>query len=451
MVAVAVAPVVKAAGAGAKAAAEVPHTPTAVAVAVAAAAAVAAALAAADLPARTARWWPALGAVRVTRAADGKGDRPLSWLLEKIYSQKLLLALLVVTLLTAGFAVAFFFSTASNSPNWLKRVPWEGLTGAGLGVVFIGFTYERIVRSEWEDYIREVLRNALSQETFLLRQNDDALEGLIVSALGARLRDAALAKEWYESSIDPLQRLESRRHDYRCFIELESLPPSTGLAARNFYQAYVEIRYRGRLPKTSFSLTAVPTTEAYESLVETDDWEFIAIAEPAPPFLKLGRDLFDVEYVRVNRQALEHKVLMQDGNVVHLFRSDALQKLVGTEVDVEYKYKLKVQKFAHIYSHFLDIPTRNVEIDFDFASTEIRYVNVSPFFASSAKPEIRGYPNQARPHRISVEVPGWVIPRSGVLFAWILGSEDREDFRNAVLTAETARGASVTADPSPET
>jgi hypothetical protein len=68
----------------------------------------------------------------------------------------------------------------------------------------------------------------------------------------------------------------------------------------------------------------------------------------------------------------------------------------------------------------VDQPTKGLSVDLDYSDCGIAYGNVLDFIASSQKTRVSQSPKAVPGKNVSVEFDGWVFPRSGLAFVWVL-------------------------------
>jgi hypothetical protein len=373
------------------------------------------------------------------------GDEQRGALLSRLYSQKVVIVLLALALLTMAFIIAAYRASASDAPRWLQRIPWESLVVATAPVVLMGFGYEYVVREESAARLRNLFAHALAAQTDALATaipkslaarpealsslSVETLDDLAASALGARLQQPELAAEWYRSAVAQLARHEHHQRNYRCKITLETPIKRESAAVRHLYfDAHVHLRYEATLYRTHFTFSVVPDSVQYERRQFAGD-ELTAIAEPTPELPILDERVFRMKQVRVNGIKL---VPMEPQSATHgrySFAHDDLDALVGRDVVIEYSYQLKLQKLSHTYVQYIQVPTRGVAIEFDVSGVDVAVVNTFDFFVSQDAPLIRTHPSPSDPRKVEVELNEWVLPKSGVLFAWVLEREGQDPTR----------------------
>jgi hypothetical protein len=83
-------------------------------------------------------------------------------------------------------------------------------------------------------------------------------------------------------------------------------------------------------------------------------------------------------------------------------------------------YRTKLALLATLLQLRVDQPTKGLSVDLDYSDCGISYVNVLDFIASSQKTRVSQSPVTVPRKSVSVEFDGWVFPRSGVAFVWVL-------------------------------
>jgi hypothetical protein len=120
-----------------------------------------------------------------------------------------------------------------------------------------------------------------------------------------------------------------------------------------------------------------------------------------------------------------------------IFRTPALTNDCGTpscaatipettndeEITVSCTYRVLVQRHGHLL--YLDIPrpTKGLQVQLWYGDCGIRRVNTVDFIASAQEPRILRSPASVPTPSVEVGFDGWIFPKSGVAFVWVLESE----------------------------
>jgi len=104
------------------------------------------------------------------------------------------------------------------------------------------------------------------------------------------------------------------------------------------------------------------------------------------------------------------------------------------EVTVAYTYRALVQQHGHLLYLDIDKPTKGLKIGFSYGGCGIRYVNTLDFVASAQPTRIAQSPGSVPTQSVEISFDGWVFPRSGVAFVWVLDEELSATKRDANRT-----------------
>jgi hypothetical protein len=98
-------------------------------------------------------------------------------------------------------------------------------------------------------------------------------------------------------------------------------------------------------------------------------------------------------------------------------------KMDGKEVAVAYTYRALVLRHGHLLYLDLPRPTKGLHVQLDFQAAGIRRVNTLDYFASSTRSRVDQAPKSVPARTVDVNFDGWIFPRSGVAFVWVLETE----------------------------
>jgi len=361
------------------------------------------------------------------------------WLraVQTIYHLKLWRVLLTLILLTIVFYIISFWLKTKVPPPFdlLRYIPWDSLAGSCLSVVVIGFVYEWVVRNETEQKLHEVLGQHFQNQVSAIDTQiskamlttpelmksvlaPDMVDEVIRTGLEVRLGDAQLAQEAYDSYLSHLLGHKRRRTNYRCNIYLTTIQTSDipDAITQKYFDGYIDVRYDTVLQKDSFRFTSAATMEEYNELIKDPDWELCWLANPTRDFPK--EVAFKVESMRVRELALNIRTEYVDGKYVIVADHSGLQSMQEQNVTIYYRYKVRIRKRGHLFMEDMQCPTHHVVVEFDYAQTDIHFVNVMNFFLSKTKPAIRYIPSRQKYHKVEIELTlprlkrgGFLVPR----------------------------------------
>jgi hypothetical protein len=92
-------------------------------------------------------------------------------------------------------------------------------------------------------------------------------------------------------------------------------------------------------------------------------------------------------------------------------------------VTISYTYRMLVQRNGHLLHLDISHPTEGLHAAFSYGGCGIRFVNVLDYIAGARQPRIEQLPASDPTPAVEVSYDGWVFPKGGVAFVWVLESE----------------------------
>jgi hypothetical protein len=165
---------------------------------------------------------------------------------------------------------------------------------------------------------------------------------------------------------------------------------------------------------------------------------------PTAEFPKLNADCHRVTHIRVNDEELNiRRETTHEGGIVSVGTGPKLRELQGRVVDIEFECELKQAKRSHTLYLSVPTPSKDVTMEIDFGGTDIWYMSVFQYFSAQGNVDIRHFPTRTKPRRIEVQVEGWVLPASGVVFTWVLQEERTNSFETLLHEFTSGSQSSV--------
>ncbi|MCA1705793.1 MAG: hypothetical protein LC808_22020, partial [Actinobacteria bacterium] len=97
--------------------------------------------------------------------------------------------------------------------------------------------------------------------------------------------------------------------------------------------------------------------------------------------------------------------------------------MTGEPVTVAYTYRVLLQRHGHLLYLDLSRPTKGLNIQFNYGNAGIRRVTTLDFIASAETARVQDTPDSVPARTVSIGFDGWIFPRSGVAFVWVLEGE----------------------------
>lgn len=377
---------------------------------------------------------------------------------------KLWIVLLVLILITFALYVLANWADGPVPAQWLwlRSWPLASVASSCMGIVIIAFAYEWFVRNESEAKLVEKLEQALREHErvvstemartmftspALLREvfTPSVADEVVRAALEARLGSDQLAREAYDSFLSQIVTSQERRQNYSLFISLTGIrDPLPDTIKATYFDCHVHESYETILRKKDLHFACVGSTERYIEMLRDSSCEECWMAEKNTDFPNLDDSVFTLSEVTVN--GLKLNLASEKHAEKYLVRAshDELEKVQGQTVRIDYHYRTRVQKRGHSFLVNMQCPAKNVKVDFDYAETDISYVNVLDFMVSKADPRIHRYPTYRHQRRVEIEVDEWVFPKGGVVFVWVLSEEMSPGFVKLLTSNKPAPRGNTT-------
>lgn len=93
------------------------------------------------------------------------------------------------------------------------------------------------------------------------------------------------------------------------------------------------------------------------------------------------------------------------------------------QVAIAYTHRILVQRNGHLLHLDLSRPAKGLNVKFAYGDCGIRYVNVVDYIAGARQPYIAQLPPTDPTPSVELSYDGWVLPKGGVAFVWVLESE----------------------------
>ena len=342
--------------------------------------------------------------------------------------------------------------------SWLHALPLGELGGTLFGAGLLGTLFEYSFRKDQEAATTRQFRQIIHDEAPAMRDaviegfrfNTDDLERiatprlldeLAVNSLGMRFGDAAFGREVYGDIKHQAITAEERWYDARVDATL-GIPRVRSIAPNPFFDLLVRWEYTV-VPKHRFRKFAVVSDrQRYDQLVaergETSVW-----FKPAGTKLDVtDLDNFaliefavDGEPLKITRTTDEH------GQV---YTVDIGEAVVEAEqpVVMSFTYRSRLRRDGHMVHFDVDRPTKGFELELNYQDAGIAKMKLVDFISSTRRARVSEAPDVAGVKKYTMSYDGWVLPRAGVAFVWILEDESLDE---SVQAHETQEGAAQTA------
>ncbi|MBF6299093.1 hypothetical protein IU459_16305 [Nocardia amamiensis] len=363
--------------------------------------------------------------------------------LNRLLRTKKLLAVVVLFVTGVGLMAVGKSLPAVRELGWLAWVPWGELgallVGAGLLGVWLDGYFEREKQEADETRLRRLLVEqapamkeavikgfAFADDDLRRVATPELLDEIIANSLAMRLKDRELARELYTDIRDQAVQSIERWHDVKLSVRITTPTSNTAHA--------VSTDPSGLVITVRQEYTTVPsgTLRRFVSVSDADEYRALT-HDPASTFAWYYNPTSGIDAGA--KEAFELVQFTVDGEERAIRRS-ARKGAQTYTVDLglpdsdrtrprtlAFTYRLQPAPQSRWLQFTVDQPSRGINIDLDYSDTDIAYVNLIDFIASSHKTVVTKSPDTVPGRTIGLQFDGWIMPRSGVAFVWVKNDE----------------------------
>lgn len=367
--------------------------------------------------------------------------------LHRLYQTKLTLLAVILTVAGVVLLVASYLAEELGRWRWLGSVPAVEF-GAALfttGLIVVAFEYLdredaearamqrfRKVLHEQAPAIRDaVIRGfAFSPEDLTNVASPATLDKIVTNCLAIQLEDRQLAEEVYADLKEQVIRSPERARNTDISVVLAGWEGDRGAgsgakSAIPMFVATVRWEYRvvPKLPVLRFTCTS-DLDDYREHLHDpsvTNTWYF----QPVGGLDGANQEAYELLELAIDGRRLP--VRRSTRSKTQVYTVDFGEKVIaaGKEVAISFTYRVLVQRHSHLLHLDISRPTKGPKIRFSYdRGCAIRYVSLIDYIASPVQPRIANLPVSSPSPHIEVAHDGWVFPKAGVGFVWVLEGED---------------------------
>ncbi len=342
--------------------------------------------------------------------------------------------------------------------SWLHALPLGELGGTLFGAGLLGTLFEYSFRKDQEAATARQFRQIIHDEAPAMRDaviegfrfNTDDLERiatprlldeLAVNSLGMRFGDTAFGREVYGDIKHQAITAEERWYDARVDATL-GIPRVRSTAPNPFFDLLVRWEYTV-VPKHRFRKFAVVSDrQRYDQMVaergETSVW-----FKPAGTKL----DVTDLDNFALIEFAVDGgplKITRTTDEHGQVYTVDVGEAVVEAEqpVVMSFTYRSRLRRDGHMVHFDVDRPTKGFELELNYQDAGIAKMKLVDFISSTRRARVSEAPDVAGVKKYTMSYDGWVLPRAGVAFVWILEDESLD---KSIQAHETQEGAAQTA------
>lgn len=362
-----------------------------------------------------------------------------STLIARVYHLKLIIvggALVLVGLLSS--LLADWLAASTGTPHLLvaiiRALSDVLLVTGAIGIAVDFFTgrdkeaadVERtrsVLKELTPDFTDAVLRGlAVNKEDLKRVASPELLDDIATNVLSLRLGDDQFAREIYTDIRDQAIRAAERWYDVDVSIRLSSIDEGSTKGAPRF-DVLVKWEYTVVPAHSVQKFACVSDRHEFRDLIADVPSTLAWFMPDRPGLIASSRDCFELLEFRLNGALRPvRRTERKTGQTYTATVGDDVVK-AGKPVRVSYLYKVAADATLHRLFFEVNQPTRGLSMKLDYTDTDIARMSVTDLVTSAVPTQVAEMPDDADAKIISVDLPGWLLPRAGFAFVWTLATE----------------------------
>jgi hypothetical protein len=362
--------------------------------------------------------------------------------LYRLYRTKL--TLLAVILLIVGVVLLFVGHNAANLPGWgwLGLVPL-GEAGSSLFTFgLVGVALEYLDRKDAEERAMQQLRAALPEQATILRSaviegfaaspqslaevaSQATLDRVAENCLALRLGNQRLAAGVYADLRDQLAHSRGTCSDKQISVALSPWEGGPATGRGSMFVATIRWEYRTAPSSPILRIACTSILDDYRELLLDPSTALAWYFERLDTLDGSSPQVFELVELTVDGRRVSPRRTSRAGTQVLTFNLGREQAAEARDVTLAYTLRVLVQRHSHTLALDIGKPTENLKIVFAYGHCGIRYAHVLDYITSARQPRVSRLPASDPTPSIEVGFDGWVLPKAGVAFVWVLEDEVR--------------------------
>lgn len=249
----------------------------------------------------------------------------------------------------------------------------------------------------------------------------ELLDDIASNVLGLRLGDPQFAAELYADIRDQAIRAPERWYDVDIRIR-PSTAVERGGGATPLFDVLVEWEYTTVPSHPVQRFACVSDRDEYYELTTdipaTSTW----FMTPRTGLDASSRESFELVYFSVDgEERTPRRSARKSGQTYSATIGEDVVR-AGKPVRIKHIYRVRATPSSHYL--FIDVaqPSKNVSLHIDYDDAPISRLRALDLVTSSRRPQLTELPAEIGGRSLSLEVPGWLMPKAGFTFVWTLAS-----------------------------
>lgn len=377
--------------------------------------------------------------------------------LQRLYRTKLVLLATVATVVGITLLVLAHWADTQVGWIWIKNLPvadvGSALFTSGLIVIFFEYVDHKDEEARETERLRRVLadsapdiRNAVvdgfafAPESLANVASPATIDRIIENCLALQLGDRELASDAYTDLREQVLRSSPRWYDTRVSIVLSPWDEGPATGQGSMFVATIRWEYHVVPDNPLVRISCVSDPDEYRQLVQDpssiDAWLF----RPVPGLDGSSPKAFQLLQFTLDGEELPIHRTVRDSSQTFTIKLGSEVVAAKRKVAIAYTHRVLSQRNGHLLHLDLSRPVKGLNVRFSYGDCGIQHVNVLDYIAGARQPYITQLPPTDPTPSVEVSYDGWVFPKGGVAFVWVLGSGLSDEGRKQPTThRRTAR------------
>lgn len=251
----------------------------------------------------------------------------------------------------------------------------------------------------------------LRREFYSRDFTDKSLSAVIQDALKTRINSNEISQVLFNKIINNFIQEADSNISYRTGFD-HKIKFTSDSQNSEFYQVETELRYSKRLAANSFLIACATDSETLNQYFRNPLVEYRWLLSNE---LSLTPNSFVITEVTVNDVPAQIKLNSNSSVLEYSCSNDEWSDFIGKKCEFYIKTKTLYPKSSHQLSVFISEPTKGVKITFEYPHRISNIETVTFFTGDSQDPTIH---TQQGTVTVESEANNWILPTSGVIFAY---------------------------------
>ena len=189
------------------------------------------------------------------------------------------------------------------------------------------------------------------------------------------------------------------------------------------FVATIRTEYRVWPVTPVMRFACVSDLEEYRQLLQDPSCSVVHYFEPIGALDGASADAFHLVELTVDGRPRPVRRTARSGTQVFTAGLGEESTTAGRTLAISYTYRVVVQQHGHLLHLDISRPTKALKVQFAYGGCGIRHVNVVDYIASSRRARLSRLPAAGPTPSIALGFDGWILPKAGAAFVWVLERE----------------------------